>query len=600
MTVTSPPSAPRPRRPWLAAALLAAVVLAWSNSFHGPFVFDDLPSLRDNPALRDWRMAFTPPAGGLTVSGRPLLNATFALNHLLHGDAVAGYHVVNLLIHAAAALVLLGLLRRTFRLPLLAPRFAAGADWLALGIAGLWVLHPLQTESVTYIVQRAESLAGLCYLLVLYAFVRAATSSAPRPWWIACWIAGLAGVLTKETVVTVPLLLLLYDRAFLAGSFAAAWRSRRGVYLALAATWLVAGGLVLAGAGRGGTAGLYSPAAPWEYALLQLPAIAHYLRLAFWPHPLVFDYGPFQSVSWREVLPGAAVTLPALAGALWLLVRRPAAGFAAAGFFLLLAPSSSLVPVASQVMAEHRLYLPLAAGLAGIAAWFYLRQPRVTLIALALLAGAAAAATWQRNRLYQSPLALWQATAVAAPANPRALLNAGEQLARAGRPAEAADRFAAALKLQPGYITARFNLGLALLELHRPAEAAEHLATALRLSPDHAGAAYNLGRAHLQLGRPAEAAAAFARAVDLAPEQPQPHFQLAHTLVELGRLPEAITHFGTAARLAPAEADYRFNYATALLQAGRNAEAIAEYEAVLRLNPGDAEAARNLAEARTR
>jgi tetratricopeptide (TPR) repeat protein len=600
MTASGPPSNPSPRLTWLAAVLLAAVVLAWSNSFHGPFVFDDLPSLRDNAALRDWRTAFAPPAGGLTVSGRPLLNATFALNHRLHGDAVSGYHAVNLLIHAAAALVLLGLLRRTFRLPALAPRFAAGADWLALGSAGLWALHPLQTESVTYIVQRAESLAGLFYLLVLYAFVRAATSSAPRPWWIACWVACLAGVLTKETVVTVPLLLLLYDRAFLAGSFAAAWRARRGAYLALAATWLVAGALVLAGASRGGTAGLHSPAAPWQYALLQIPAIAHYLRLALWPHPLVFDYGPFQSVSWREVLPGAAVTLPALAGALWLLVRRPAAGFAAGGFFLLLAPSSSIVPVASQVMAEHRLYLPLAVGIAGIAAWSYLRQPRSTLVGLALLAATATAATWQRNRLYHTPLGLWQATADAAPTNPRAQLNAGEQLARAGRPAEAADRFAAALRLQPGYIAARFNLGLALLELRRPAEAAEHLTTALRLNPDHAGAAFNLGRTHLQLGRTAEAATAFARAVDLAPEQPSAHFQLAHTLVELGRLAEAVDHFGAAARLAPGEADYRFNHATALLQAGRNTEAIAEYEAVLRLNPGDAEAARNLAIARAR
>ena len=190
-----------------------------------------------------------PPSHGETVSGRPVLNLSLALNYAVSGCDVRGYHVTNLAIHLAAALLLFGIVRRTL------PRFRGCgggqqlarlqlATPLALAIALLWAVHPLQTESVTYIVQRAESLMGLFYLLTLYCFLRGAGSARAIFWYAGSVLACLLGMATKEVMVSAPLVVLLYDRTFLAGSFREAWRRRWAYYLALAATWLLLAWLV--------------------------------------------------------------------------------------------------------------------------------------------------------------------------------------------------------------------------------------------------------------------------------------------------------------------------------------------------------------------
>jgi hypothetical protein len=159
----------------LALAPLVVLVLAalatYRNSFASPFVFDDRTSIEENQSIRRlWPLGpvLSPPCNGETVGGRPLLNLSFALNYALGGLDVRGYHAANLAIHLAAALLLLGVVRRTLLLPGLRERFGGAATPLALAAALLWMVHPLQTESVTYIVQRAESLCGCFYLLTLY------------------------------------------------------------------------------------------------------------------------------------------------------------------------------------------------------------------------------------------------------------------------------------------------------------------------------------------------------------------------------------------------------------------------------------------------
>ena len=154
-----------------AALLIVAALAAWANSFRGPFIFDDLPAIVENTTIRTLALpdALAPPHTGQPANGRPLVNFSFALNWAVGGADVRGYHVLNLAIHALAALALFGVVRRTLRSRPLAAKFAADATPLAFALAALWMLHPLQTESVTYIAQRAESLAGLCLLLTLYA-----------------------------------------------------------------------------------------------------------------------------------------------------------------------------------------------------------------------------------------------------------------------------------------------------------------------------------------------------------------------------------------------------------------------------------------------
>jgi hypothetical protein len=260
-----------------------AAVAVYANSLRGGFVFDDILSTVKNPTIRHWSTAFFPPhRTGFTVEGRPFLNVTLALNWAISGAQVWSYHLLNLLIHLAAGLTLLGILRRV-----VSPAAAAV-------VALLWVTHPLQTESVAYIVQRAESLMGLFYLLSLYCFIRAAESGSRVPSWrfgVGCVAACWLGMSTKENMVSAPVIILLFDRAFISGSIRAAWRCHRRIYLGLFSSWLWLALLVLGTGNRGHTSGFGSGISVAQYWPTQLPAIAHYLRLVFWPAPLIFDYG---------------------------------------------------------------------------------------------------------------------------------------------------------------------------------------------------------------------------------------------------------------------------------------------------------------------
>jgi len=202
---------------------------------------------------------------------------------------------------------------------------------------------------VTYLVQRAESLMGLFYLTTLYCFIRGAQEENPgRVWPVLSICACLLGMGTKEVMVSAPVIVLLYDRTFLAGSFREAWRRRRGLLAGLAATWLVLPFLVLSTRGRGGSAGFGSGVSWWSYAATQFPAILRYLKLSVWPHPLVFYYGTEWVTNFRAIVPSMAIVLGMVGATAWALLGpgsgRRALGFAEAWFFAILAPTS-LVPV---------------------------------------------------------------------------------------------------------------------------------------------------------------------------------------------------------------------------------------------------------------
>ena len=371
-----------------AAVLLVAALAAWANSFRGPFVLDDLPAIAENATIQNFRTAFAPPADGQTVSGRPLVNLSFALNWAVGGVSVQSYHVLNLAIHALAALALFGVARRTLLSAPLASRFAEEATPLACALAAWWMLHPLQTESVTYVSQRAESLAGLWLLLTLYASTRGVDSPTPGRWSALAVVTCLLGMATKEVMFAAPLLVLLHDRTFFAGTFGGAWHRRPWLYAGLAATWLLLGWLVWRTGNRGATAGFGLGITPWHYLLTQCDALTHYLRLVVWPAPLVLDYGFATINSVGEVWLQGVLLVALFAATLVAVVRRSPWGFLGAWYFLLLAPSSSLVPVATQTIAEHRMYLPLAAVIAAALAALSSAAGRRVWLAVAIMAPA--------------------------------------------------------------------------------------------------------------------------------------------------------------------------------------------------------------------
>jgi tetratricopeptide (TPR) repeat protein len=568
----------------------AAAVAAYSNTWHVPFTFDDVSSVFDNPTIKQlWPpgKALSPPRDwGFTVSGRPLLNYSLAVNYAISGYEVWSYHALNLVIHILSGLTLFGLLRRTFLRPPLAERFGERAWPLALALAVLWVVHPLQTEAVTYMIQRAESLMGLFFLLTLYAFVRGVDSPHPRRWQVAAVAACLLGVATKEIIVLAPVLVVLYDRTFVSGRFGEAWRRHRSWHVALFATWVpLLGLLVSVGGDRGGTFH-FADGAMWiGHALTQFEAVTRYVGLSFWPHPLVFDYGMIDPPGFGAALGWGLPVLALLGGTVVALWRWPVAGFLGTWFFLILAPTS-LLPATLQIIVEHRMYLPLAAVIAlifgGAARFWSLRTVTLTAAGLVVAAGFL---TYQRNRVYASGQALWEDTVGKRPENARALNNLGLTYYNLGRVRDSIPLYEKSLRLDPSMANTHYNLGLALMNSGRDAEAVEAFSGAVRILPYYFKAHLYLGVILMKQGREPEAREHFAEAARYDGMPAEVFFHFGGALADLGRWDEAIEQYAKAVQLDPNYAEAQGNWGVALYRKNAAAEAVPHFETALRLKP---------------
>jgi tetratricopeptide (TPR) repeat protein len=594
------PSAPRHRALLPGLVITAAVVLAYLNSFQVPFLMDDDGAVLKNPSVRNLADlgAVLWPAANMTTAGRPLLNLSFALNYAWGGENVTGYHAVNLLVHLLASLALFGVVRRTLELPRMAPTLREAAPSLALVTALWWALHPLQTASVTYISQRAEMLMGLCYLFTLYAFIRRATAGS-RGWGWTAVAACAAGMACKEPMATAPLVALLHDRIFVAESWGEIWRRRRALYLGLAGTWILLAVLMLSHPGGSRGIGATETVTPWLYALTESKVVVRYLGLTLWPHPLVFDYGPAILVrSFTEALPWVLALggLLAAAGLAWR--RSPAFGFLAGAFFLILAPTSTFVPVTFQPMAENRLYLPLAAVMLAVVLAVHRLAGKRTWLAGLAVAAVFLALTARRNGDYATEQRIWEDNLTKQTGNWRAHYSLALLYSKMpGREADATEQFAATVRLRPDHADAQSNLaGMLLNQPGRLSEAIAHGEAALRLNPNHVYAHANLGLALLNLpGRENDALEHLAAAVRLAPDDGEARTTLANALSGMpGRLGEALVQYEAAIRLRPEQPDLHNNYAGILFRLGRTADARRELETALRLDPNYADAKANL------
>lgn len=576
-------------------------MLAYRNSFQVPLLLDDASAITHNPTIRslaDLRPVLLPPREA-TTAGRPLLNLSFALNWACDGDRVVGYHIVNLAIHLAAALLLFGLVRRVLVHGTKAVTMVRYSSPIATIVTLIWALHPAQTEAVTYISQRAESFMGCCYLGTLYCFVRS-VATGQRSWAALSVGFCLAGMAVKEVMATAPLAVLLLDRAGFSSSFRTALRQRWRLYTGLLVSWVLLALLAVQSHLDTWTPETGAAVSWWVYALNETGIVLNYLKLAAWPHPLVFDYGIGRYVGSLAMTGPSTLAIVALLGVIgWWWNSSKLIGFAAGMFFLLLAPTSSVLPIATQPMAESRMYLPLAAvTVLAVAVTFHLVGRRLLLPAGLLIFGLAVL-TFSRNNAYQSTVAIWSDSAAKFPLNDRARSNLGLALWETpGRSAEAKAEYEAALRLNPLNPDTHYNLANTLGKDAATAPAAiEHYRAALRLRPRFARAHNNLGLLLWHLAdQPVEALKEFEAAVRDDPADPSLRSNLASLLVARfpGRDAEAIAQYRAVVKLSPHDPALRFNLATALLSTEQYAEAVSEYRVVVKLAPDYIEAHNNL------
>ncbi|MFQ5592503.1 MAG: tetratricopeptide repeat protein, partial [Phycisphaerae bacterium] len=526
----------------MALLLVAVGAAVYAPSVNAPFLFDDHGSIVGNPHVR----RLWPPAVAMSAppqaptAGRPIACASFALNYFFCGLNTRGYHAVNVALHLACALLLFGVVRRA--LPLLARAKDARPSGLesderwntriAFAVALVWMLHPLQTDAVTYVTQRTELLVGFFYLATLYCFIRGCVSPRPAVWFAATFTSCALGMGSKEVMVSAPLTVILFDRAFVAGSFLNAWQQRRKLHTALAGTWMVL--LILIAPGpRNASIGFDHGISAADYLRTQAGVLLLYLRLSFWPRPLVISYDDWPIAHTFYEVGAQCLAIAALLGAtVWMLRHKPRAGFLGAWFFLILAPTSSFVPIATEAVAERRMYLPLISVIAPVILVgarlcrevcdrLALRPSAHTVLAGALLVALAVPlglATLRRNEVYQDPVAIWRD----------------------------------ALAKRPNNALAHCGLGVALVKSGRSAEAFDHFAQAVRLKPADALLQYNLGKAYDARGDYEAAIERYNTAINLRPDYRQAHNALGNALVRMRRIDLARRHYEQALRIDPA------------------------------------------------
>jgi len=567
----------------LPTALIVVGAAVYANSFSGAFVFDDEESVLENPnILHLWPISkamLSPPQ--YTVAGRPMASLSLAVNYAISGYEAWSYHLFNLAVHILAGLTLFGIICRTLLCERLRERFGKHSAVLGWAAATIWLVHPIQTESVTYIVQRTESMMGLFYLLTLYSAIRAMESDKLLIWSAVSVICCGLGMGTKEAMVTAPVMVLLYDRAFFAGSFIAAFRRRWGLYAGLAATWVVLLVLIHT-APRSQTAGFAFGYRPLEYAMNQCRVIIRYLRLSFWPRGLCLDYSWPVVKDFGRLWPFAAVVAAMVAAAIWGLIRNKAWSYPAAWFFVVLAPTSSFIPV-MDVIFEHRMYLPLAgvvvpAVLAGYVLFERWSARRLMAALAAIVIVALGWGTFLRNSDYRSGESIWRKALEVVPYNVRAYYNLGLAMQNQGRFGEAIKNYNQAIRLNPDYYRAYYNLGHLMQSGGRLKEAVGYYQRAIAIKPDLADAYCNLGSAFLSMGRFDEAISEYHKALSIQPNDAETYNNLGLAFIRLGRFDEAERQLRKALEITPDLPDAHRNLAAALKSQGKVEEAMVHYK----------------------
>lgn len=409
---------------------LAGTVAYW-NSFTGDFVGDDISEIRDNPSIRVLWPPQTPMFVGSDLPTRPIPYYSFAMNYAVHEARLFGYHAVNLGIHLVNALLIFSIVSATLSLSSTPGSLRCNATAIAFSSAAIWVVHPLNTEAVTYIYQRIESMMGMFLLLTLYFFIRSEGSRWRTAWLTASIATAAIGMACKEVMVVIPAIIAFYEYAFLRKNLRAIIALHWKYYAVLTATWSILFASIWVQIDKYGN----TTHTAWQHLITQPQVILYYLRLSFLPVGQSMDLGWKPNTDFMSAQPEFALLAIAVFTVFCLYPVYPRAMYLACFFFIVLSPTSSFVPVAD-LADEYRMYLPLAAITTGFStglvsallALTHYRERSSSVrtiwtgywLLVTLGCEALGMKTIQRNALYQDEYALWKDTVEQSPKNARA------------------------------------------------------------------------------------------------------------------------------------------------------------------------------------
>lgn len=519
------------------AILVIVTCLAYAGSLDGEFIFDD-SIFYNSPYVRLDTLSLDRLADVVTrmqPGNRPVANLTLALNYFVHGFEVRGYHLVNLAIHLAAGLVLYLFIKTTLSLPVLRNRYGAAADRLAFAAALLWMVHPLQTQAVSYVVQRMTSLAALFYVGAMLLYVLGRTAAGPDRRFLCLAGAVLAAMLalgSKEIAVTLPVFILLYEWFFFR-DLRLDWLAGHKHWVAGAALAVLLIALYFLGTEPLAriTAGYdLRPFTMSERVLTEFRVLFFYVSLLLFPHPsrLSLEHDFPVSTSLLEpwtTLPAILAFAAALALAAFIARRHRLAAFGILWFLGNHLLEGSILSL--ELVFEHRNYLPsmMPVLLMVIAVHRAVSSPAARIGVLCLTAALFAYWTWQRNFVWQDRITFWSDCMHKAPNAARPHNNLAVALRRKGLLDEAIFHYKETIRLDPGFVEAYYNLGNTMMLAGRKNEALTYYRHAVRLNPGH----------------------------------PQLRLGLANALFDTYRLPEAKKEYLEVLRLDPGNVAARGN-----------------------------------------
>jgi tetratricopeptide (TPR) repeat protein len=612
-TMTLHKSMPEGKLSYLVLFLVTIIgFYIYSNSFDVPFLFDDSANIQ-NPSLRISEISqnsLINAAAESTLRARPVANISFAINYYFGEYNVRGYHLVNVLIHIAASFFLYLLLSATLKLPVNREKYK-NYPLLPIMAALLWLTHPLATQSVTYLVQRMNSMAAMFFVLSVLCYVQGRLRSGEDGnhqqkfdkwlWFASCLISGVLAIGSKEIAVTLPGVIFLYEWFFLQDL---SWRWLRKkipwllallVFLYCAAYFYLNGNplqKVFSGYS-------YRHFTLLERVLTEFRVVIHYIELLIYPNPnrLVFDYNFPLSTSLFEPI-STIVSLLALIGifgiAVVLAKKERFLAFCLFWFFVNLVLESSVVSL--EIIFEHRTYLPSMFLFAIFPAFLYRMRVNRNLANGVLLSVIVVFGYWtmERNMTWQNPIRFWQDSITKQPSKARVYNNLGVALYEANRFEEAADNFAHAFKLLPDFPEAYSNIGLVYYKENRFNEAENNYKKAIELRNYYIEANLNLATLYLDQQMYSEALALYRKLYGLIPEYSILNRELGHTLLRIGQVDGSLPYLEKAYKKLPRDIYLLLDRGEAFMRNGDLMESIKSYNEVLAVDVGNAAANYNL------